>query len=232
MNQFLFGVLPYIAIVTLIVGSIARYDRDPYTWKASSSELLRKRQLAWGSNLFHFGILFIFFGHLIGLLTPIWVFDAMGISHSAKQLLAAVAGGIAGVAALIGAGLLIHRRLFDPRIRASSRFSDNMIIVLLGVQLMLGVISVPVSLSHLDGHEMVNLMAWANGIFTFDGQAASYIEDAQFIFKAHIVLGLIIFMVFPFTRLVHMFSGFAAPFKYFFRSGYQIVRTRKVKGRE
>ena len=120
LNTLVFGIYPYIALAVLILGSVIRYDREPYTWRSGSSQLLRRRQLVLGSVLFHVGVLVIFFGHLIGLLTPIQFFDAMGISHSAKQLLAIVAGGIAGVMAIIGATLLVHRRLFDARVRAAS----------------------------------------------------------------------------------------------------------------
>ena len=120
MHNFLFGIYPYIALSVLIIGSIARYERDPFTWKTSSSQLLRRRQLMLGSVLFHVGVLVIFFGHLVGLLTPIWIFDAMGISHSAKQTLAVVAGGVAGVMALVGGLMLFHRRMTDPRIRKTS----------------------------------------------------------------------------------------------------------------
>ncbi len=229
MNQFLFGTLPYIALVVLILGSIARYDRDPYTWKSSSSQILQRRLLTWGSILFHGGVLVVFFGHLFGLLLPVEFYDALGVPHSLKQGLAAIGGGIAGALALIGALLLIVRRLTDPRVRASSTFADTAIIVILALQLTLGLLTVPVSLSNMDGHEMVKLMNWANGIFTFDGAAASYIAEAPLIFKLHIVLGLIIFMLFPFTRLVHILSGLVAPFRYLLRPGFQIVRTRKKK---
>ncbi len=229
MNQFLFGTLPYIALVVLILGSIARYERDPYTWKSSSSQLLRRGMLKWGSILFHAGVLIVFFGHFFGLLLPVEFYDALGVPHSWKQALAAIGGGIAGAMALVGALLLIARRLSDPRIRATSGFGDTAIIILLAIQLGLGLLTVPVSLSNLDGHEMVKLMNWANGIFTFDGAAASYIADIPLIFKLHIVVGLFIFMVFPFTRLVHLLSGLAAPVRYLLRPGFQIVRTRKRK---
>lgn len=225
MHQFIFGIYPYIALSVLILGSIARYERDPFTWKTSSSQLLRRKQLITGSILFHVGVLVIFFGHLIGLLTPIWVFDALGIGHGFKQLLAVIAGGIAGVMALIGGGMLFHRRWTDPRIRKTSSFADIAILALLLIQLILGLGTIVVSLQHLDGHEMTTFMAWALGIFTFDPQAASYIEHAAPIFKLHLFLGLTIFLVFPFTRLVHMLS---VPVRYFVRPGYQIVRSRKA----
>ncbi|MGC9368899.1 MAG: respiratory nitrate reductase subunit gamma [Paracoccaceae bacterium] len=224
MHNFLFGIYPYIALSVAILGSIARYERDPFTWKSSSSQLLRRKQLIVGSVLFHVGVLIIFFGHLVGLLTPIWVFDAMGISHGAKQLLAVVAGGIAGVMALVGGGMLFHRRWTDPRIRKTSSLADIGILAMLLAQLVLGVGTIFISLQHLDGHEMTKFMSWAQGIWTFDGQAASYIADVHWLFKMHLFLGLTIFLVFPFTRLVHMLS---VPLRYFTRPGYQIVRSRR-----
>lgn len=229
MHNFLFGIFPYIAIGVGIMGTVARYERDPFTWKTSSSQLLRRRQLVVGSILFHVGVLVIFFGHLVGLLTPIWVFDAIGVSHGAKQLLAVVAGGIAGVMALVGGAMLAHRRWTDPRIRQTSSFWDMAILVMLLAQLVLGLATIFVSLGHLDGHEMVKFMYWAQGIFIFDAAAAAYIADVALVFKLHLFLGLLIIMVFPFTRLVHIVSGFAAPFRYLLmRPGYQIVRSRRT----
>lgn len=223
LHTFLFGIYPYIALSVLILGSIVRYDREPYTWRSGSSQLLRRKQLMWGSVLFHVGVLIIFAGHLVGLLTPIQIFELLGVSHEAKQLLAVVVGGIAGAMAIIGATLLVHRRLFDPRVRASSRPTDTLIIALLWIQLLLGLSTIPLSLQHIDGGEMVKFMAWAQGIFTFNTEASSYIADASIIFKLHLFLGLTIFLLFPFTRLVHMLS---APVRYLWRPGYQVVRER------
>lgn len=223
LNHIVFGWYPYFALTVFLAGSLIRFDREQYTWKASSSQMLRKSQLRWGSNLFHLGILAIFAGHLVGLLTPIQVFDALGISHGAKQMLAIVAGGIAGIACFIGIALLLHRRLFDARIRATSSFADTAILVILFVQLCLGLLTIPLSLGHLDGHEMVKFMTWAQGIAYLQPGASQAIADVHPIFKAHIFLGLTIFLVFPFTRLVHVWS---APVWYLGRRGYQIVRTR------
>ena len=223
LHTFLFGIYPYIALSVLVLGSLFRYDREPYTWRSGSSQLLRRKQLIIGSVLFHAGVLLIFAGHVVGLLTPIAVFDTLGISHGAKQLLAIVAGGFAGVLGIVGATLLIHRRFFDPRIRAASSFADNMIILLLWAQLALGLATIPLSMQHLDGHEMVKFMNWAQGIFTFNPDAASYVADAALVFKLHLFLGLTIFLLFPFTRLVHMLS---APIRYIWRPGYQVVRQR------
>ena len=224
MHNFLFGIYPYISLSVLLVGSIARYERDPFTWKTSSSQLLRRKQLVIGSILFHLGVLVIFAGHLVGLLTPIQIFDALGVSHGAKQTLAVVAGGIAGVSALIGGGMLFHRRWTDPRIRKTSSFADIAILAMLLAQLVLGLGTIFVSLQHLDGHEMTKFMAWAQGIFTFQAGAADHIADVALVFKFHLFLGLTILLVFPFTRLVHMLS---VPVRYFVRPGYQIVRSRR-----
>ncbi|MDP7184573.1 MAG: respiratory nitrate reductase subunit gamma [Paracoccaceae bacterium] len=224
MNEFFFGIYPYIALSVLLIGSIARYERDPFTWKTSSSQLLRRKQLVVGSILFHVGILVIFFGHLIGLLTPIDLFHALGVSNEFKQTLAVVAGGIAGVMALIGGLMLFHRRWTDPRIRKTSSFADIAILVLLLAQLILGIGTIFVSVQHLDGGEMVKFMTWAQKIFTFRAGAAAEIADVAMVFKLHLFLGLTIFLVFPFTRLVHMLS---APVRYVMRPGYQVVRSRR-----
>lgn len=223
-DQAAFGYYPYIALAVLAIGSVLRFDREPYTWRSGSSQLLRRKQLMVGSVLFHVGVLVIFGGHFVGLLTPIQVFDAVGISHGAKQVLAIVAGGIAGVLAILGALILLHRRVFDPRIRATSSFGDTAILALLTLQLALGLSTIPLSSQHLDGSEMVKFMSWAQGIFTLQPGAADYVADVHWIFKAHLILGLTIFLVFPFTRLVHMLS---APVWYLNRRGWQLVRTRR-----
>lgn len=224
-NQILFGVYPYIALSVLALGSVIRFDREQYTWRSGSSQLLRRKQLVAGSLLFHLGVLMIFAGHFVGLLTPIWIFDALHVPHAAKQMLAIVAGGLAGALALAGGLILLHRRLFDPRIRATSTFGDTAILVLLVTQLTLGLATIPVSLQHRDGHEMLKFMNWAQGVFSFQVGAAGYVADASWVFKAHLMLGMTILLVFPFTRLVHMLS---APVWYLNRRGWQLVRTKRA----
>jgi nitrate reductase gamma subunit len=221
-NHIVFGWYPYLCLTVFVLGSLLRFDREQYTWKTGSSQLLRRRQLMWGSNLFHVGILVIFFGHLIGLLTPIWIFDAIGVSHGFKQLMAIWVGGVAGLLCLIGIALLTHRRLFDPRIRTTSSVSDIAILLILFAQLLLGLATLPVSMGHLDGHEMVKFMNWIQGILLLRSDSWLLVADTHAIFKAHLVLGMTIFLVFPFTRLVHAFS---APIWYLGRRGYQIVRS-------
>lgn len=224
MNYFLFQIFPYIAVSVFLLGSILRFDRDPYTWRSKSSQLMRRKQLIIGSVLFHVGIIVVLAGHAIGLLTPIYIFDELGITHSAKQMLAMIAGGVAGTMCLVGLLLLLHRRLFDPRVRATSSFADVSVLVLLLGQLLLGLYSITLSMHHLDGHEMVKFMNWAQSIVTFKEGASGYVSDVHIVFKAHLTLGMFILFVWPFTRLVHVFS---APFGFIFRP-YQVVRKREV----
>ena len=224
LHQFLFGIYPYICVAVFLLGSLVRFDRDQYTSKSDSSQLLRRGQLRWGSNLFHLGILGIFFGHVVGLLTPLSVWHALGVSASAKQMLAIVAGGLAGIACLVGLILLIHRRLVEARIRATTRTMDLAVLYLLLAQLLLGLFSITVSARHLDGGEMIKLMMWAQHIVTFRGDAAAFVADVALVFKLHLVLGMTIFLVFPFSRLVHIWSGFAT-LAYVTRA-YQVVRHR------
>jgi len=224
LHTLLFGIYPYICITVFLLGSVIRFNRDQYSWRSGSSQLLRRRQFMLGSNLFHVGILVIFFGHLIGLLTPITVFDALGISHGVKQLLSIVVGGVAGVFCLIGLTLLAHRRLFDARIRKTSSAGDILVLLILWVQLVLGLLTIGVSVGHLDGAEMVRFMAWAQLLMRFDLNAGALLINAHILFKLHIVLGLTVFLIFPFTRLVHIWS---APIWYLGRRGYQIVRSAR-----
>lgn len=222
-NHALFGIYPYIAFAVFGIGSLVRFETDQYGWRSKSSQFLRRKQLVWGSVLFHLGILGLLLGHAVGLLTPIAIFDAIGIGHGFKQMTAIVAGGLFGSMCFVGLTLLLHRRVFDSRIRKTSSPSDIAVLVILSVQLVLGMLTLPLSLAHPDGHEMVKFMSWAQGIVTLQSGASAYIEGVPLIFRLHIVLGLTIFLIFPFTRLVHVWS---APVGYIGRR-YQVVRTKR-----
>ena len=220
-HQALFGVYPYVALSVFLIGSLVRFDTDQYGWRSKSSQLLRRRQLVWGSVLFHVGILGILLGHAVGLLTPVVVFEFLGISHGFKQMMAIVVGGICGTACFVGLVMLLHRRLFDSRIRKTSSISDMAVVLILFVQLSLGMLTIPLSLGHLDGTMMVKFMNYVQGIVTLRPQPA-LIAGVPLIFKLHMFLGFTIFLIFPFTRLVHVWS---APVGYLFRN-YQVVRTK------
>ena len=225
LNYFLFGVYPYIAFTVFLVGSLIRFDRDQYTWKSDSSQLLKAGQLRIGSNLFHVGVLFLFFGHLFGMLTPHFLYEHF-LDAGSKQLMAMVSGGIAGVLGFIGVSVLLHRRLFEPRIRINSKASDIVLLVLLWLQLALGLATIPLSAQHLDGSMMMKLAGWAQNIVTFQAGAPEMLAQAGVIFKLHMFLGMSIFFIFPFTRLVHVWSGFGTV-AYLVRP-YQVVRSRRL----
>ena len=224
-NFLFFGAYPYIALAVLIVGSWARYDNAQYTWKAGSTQMLNDKGMRIASNLFHVGVLFIIFGHFIGLLLPESIYHYV-ISTPNKQLLAMVSGGFFGMLAFIGLTMLIKRRFTDDRVRANGSRGDQLVLLLLYAQLILGLISIVVSAGHMDGSVMVLLATWAQSIVTFQpAAAAEAVASVNIIYKLHIFLGMTLFVVFPFTRLVHIISGFAAPVKYLTRN-YQIVRSK------
>ena len=225
LDHFIFGVYPYIALSVFLLGSLIRFDRDQYSWKSDSSQLLRKGQLRLGSNLFHVGVLFLFGGHSVGMLTPHFVYESF-MSAGDKQFLAMVSGGVFGVLGFVGVTLLLHRRLSDERIRLNSKTSDIVLLVLLWAQFALGLATIPLSAQHLDGSMMLKLAEWAQRIVTFRGGGVELLADASWIFKAHMFLGMSIFFIFPFTRLVHVWSGFGT-LAYVVRP-YQVVRSRRV----
>lgn len=219
--QILFMWYPYFCLTTFLVGSLIRFDRDQYSWRAGSSQLLRRRQLVWGSNLFHLGILFLFFGHLVGLLTPTEVYTLV-MTVPQKQMIAVAAGGIAGTLCFIGLTMLLYRRLIDSRIRATSTRMDIAVLVLLWVQLTLGLLTLPHSMAHSDGSVMLVLAHWAQGLLTLHPVDTATLQGLDWPYLAHLVLGSTIFLLFPFSRLVHIWS---APVWYLGRKGYQVVRT-------
>lgn len=220
-NHFLYGLYPYICLSVFFVGSLVRFERGQYTWRSGSSQMLRTKQFRWGSNLFHIGILFLFFGHFVGLLTPHWVYEHF-ISASAKQMVAIVSGGLAGAVCFVGLTLLLHRRLTDARIRATSTPMDIAILIVLWLQLVLGLITLPYSFMHADGSVMLLLSEWAQRVVTFRGGAAELVAGLAWPYRLHLILGMTIFLLFPFSRLVHIWS---APVGYVLRS-YQVVRRR------
>ncbi|PKL96826.1 MAG: respiratory nitrate reductase subunit gamma [Gammaproteobacteria bacterium HGW-Gammaproteobacteria-8] len=222
-NQFIFGVYPYIAGTIFIFGSLLRFERGQYTWRAMSSQMLTPRSKTFrrASVAFHVGILFLFFGHLVGLLTPSWFYhDILGIDPGFKQIVAIASGGLFGLLCLFGLTYLLWRRLFVPAVRANSARMDTFIICLIWLQLATGMSTTFVSIDHLDGHVMQQLGHWAQAIVTFQSGAHEHILDVHWIYKSHMFLGLIMFTAFPFSRLVHIWSW---PWAYT-RRRYQVVR--------
>jgi len=228
-NTLLFGVYHYVCLVVLLIGSLIRFDRDPYTWKSDSSQMLRKRQLRLGSNLFHYGVIIVILGHFAGFLAPDWAVD-WALSPVAHQLLAMVVGGIAGLVGIVGLTILIARRLGDPRIRLNSRKWDIAVVLMLWLQLALGLLTVPLSAFHMDGVLFETLTSHVKSVVTLDSGAAALMAEVPLPYKLHILLGFTLFLVSPFTRTIHIWSGVGA-LAYLFRP-YQIVRTTHTRAKE
>lgn len=222
-NNLLFGYYPYMAGTVFLLGSLVRFDLSQYTWRTGSSQLLHSNTtFRYAMNAFHIGIILLFFGHFFGLLTPPAIYHAFGISTGVKQAASMVAGGVFGLLCLLGITYLLYRRLFIPRVRANSAFMDTFVIILLYIQLLLGIGTIWVSTGHMDGSMMLMMTEWAQRIVTFRGGAAQALAGAHWYYKLHIFIGVTIFLVFPFTRLVHIWS---VPYAYIARS-YQVVRRR------
>ncbi len=227
MATLLFGTFPYIALTTFLLGSLIRFDREQYTWKADSTQLLEREQLRKGSILFHIGVLALFFGHFVGLLTPHSLFLSIGVSDMSHQYIAIIAGALFGTVCMMGGVLLWKRRMYNSRIRANSRFMDIFILNWLLVTLGIGLLTIPVSLYHAlngDPSVMIALADWAQSIFTLSPNP-KLLNEVDFIFKLHLFLGMSVFLMFPFTRLVHVWS---VPLGYLARP-YQVVRSKYVK---
>lgn len=222
LNFFFFGIYPYLAGAVFLTGSLVRFDYEPYTWKSGSSQFLRRRGMLLASNAFHVGIILLLSGHAIGLLTPHEVYTSFGLTAEAKQVMAMTAGGIFGTLCLLGMVFLVHRRLTDDRVKAAGTTMDTVILLLLFAQLVLGLLTIPVSAHHTDASAMLALAEWAQRIVTFRGGAAELVAGTDAIFQIHLVLGLTIVLLFPFSRLVHIWS---VPLSYLGRR-YQLVRRR------
>jgi nitrate reductase gamma subunit len=227
-NAFLFGIYPYVCLAVLLIGSLIRFDREPYTWKSDSSQMLRAGQLRLGSNLFHYGVIVVILGHFAGFLAPHWAID-WALSPVGHQLLAMVVGGIAGLIAIVGLSILLHRRIADPRIWLNSRKWDIAVVLMLWLQLALGLLTVPLSAFHMDGALFETLTTYVKGVVTFDGSTFALMIGVPLVYKLHILLGFTIFLVSPFTRMIHIWSG-AGALAYLFRP-YQIVRTPRTRAK-
>lgn len=224
--KFFFAVYPYICLTVFVVASWIRYDHEQYTWKTDSSMLLSKSNMVFASNFFHIGVLSIFGGHFAGLVLPHGLWAGLGISDMGHQWVAIYAGAVFGTMALIGGVILWARRMFNPRIRATSRFTDSFVISWLMLTLVFGLATLPFSIGHAnhgDPAVMLALAEWVKSILLLNPQP-DLLAGVDPIFRAHIFLGMTVFLIFPFTRLVHILT---APISYLGRA-YQIVRSKRL----
>lgn len=227
LKQFLWVILPYVVLTIFIGGHIWRYQYDQFGWTSKSSEVLEKRQLRLGSLLFHWGILFVFIGHVMGILIPEAVYETMGISEEAYHLIA-LAGGIpAGLAALIGLIILTRRRIAAKRVRVTSSRGDWIALFFLAIVILTGLFSTLLNIDSNGFDYRTTIGPWFRGVLMFRPNPA-YMEQVPIWFQIHIIAALGIFAVWPFTRLVHVFS---LPLRYL-RRNYVVYRKRMPKQAE
>lgn len=224
LNQFLWGTLPYIILTIFIGGHIYRYNHDQFGWTSKSSELLEKKELRLGSLLFHWGIIFVFVGHVMGILIPEGVYEAMGISEETYHVIALVGGIPAGMAAVIGLFILLHRRLTVKRIFLTSTRGDFIALFFLAVVVLSGLSSTFLNIDSNGFDYRTTIGPWFRSLFMFQPNP-EYMENVPVWFKIHILAAFGIFAVWPFTRLVHVFS---LPLRYLNRS-YVVYRKRMPK---
>lgn len=218
-NNLLFTYLPHISMTLFWFGVITRIVISPQSIQAESSQFLSKKGQRWGGNLFHYGILMVFIGHFTGLYTPENLYHLV-MTTATKRALAITMGSVFGTSAFVGVIILLIRRLKNQRLRINSKPQDILLIVLLLIEMGLGLISIFITAgSSIENY--AELGTWAQKVITFQPDAGAVIAGHSLIYKMHIVTGLFIFMIFPYTKLMHML---VMPVAYFFRSGYQLVR--------
>ena len=219
----LWVVLPYVTFTVFIVGTFWRYKYDKFGWTTRSSQLYERKLIRIASPLFHIGILAVLVGHIMGLIVPESWTDAVGLSESTYHFMAVSLGAVAGACTLIGIVLLIYRRRSVGPVYAATTDNDKFMYIFLVSAICLGVLATLVGAGVLgSGHNYrADVSPWFRSIFYFDPQP-ELMAGAPTAFKVHAVAGLLLFMIWPFTRLVHAFS---APLGYIFRP-YVVYRTR------
>jgi nitrate reductase gamma subunit len=218
-------VLPYIALTAFVVGHIWRHRRDGFRWTARSTQLLERRLLLVGSVLFHVGILGAIAGHVLGILIPESWTEAVGISEDAYHWIAVVAGGAAGIVLCIGALVLVYRRLRIDRIRATTLQSDWVMYPLLLTTIVLGMLCTFMG-GLADAYNYRETVSpWFRSVFTLQPKG-SLMTGAPFVYQAHVTIAWVLFAVWPFTRLVHVWS---VPLGYVVRSPI-VYRAKRAGG--
>ncbi|UXR69392.1 MULTISPECIES: respiratory nitrate reductase subunit gamma [unclassified Staphylococcus] len=222
-NQFLWVIFPYLCLAIFVIGHIARYKFDQFSWTAKSSEFIEKKQLKWGSLLFHLGIIPVFFGHVVGLLIPAHWLESVGVNNHLYHIGAVYIGSIFGIITLIGMFLLTARRVTKQNVRRLSSASDIFVNFLLLTIVFVGCYATLVTnatVPDFDYRQTISI--WFRGLFMLSPDA-SLMVDVPLAFKLHVLLGFSIMACWPFTRLVHVWS---VPLTYASRS-YIIYRKHK-----
>ncbi|MBM7461318.1 respiratory nitrate reductase subunit gamma [Rhodococcus coprophilus] len=216
------NVVPYVTLAVLIVGTWWRYRYDKFGWTTRSSQLYESRLLRIGSPLFHFGILVVIIGHIIGLLIPkSWTYS-LGISQHAYHVQALVLGTIAGLCTLVGVGLLVYRRRTNGPVYSATTLNDKVMYVVLVAAIVAGLATTLMGAGVVGEHNYRDTVSpWFRSIWILQPKG-ELLAEAPVSFQIHTLIGLLLFAIWPFTRLVHAFS---APLGYLFRP-YIVYRSR------
>ena len=202
-NNFFLGYLPYIALGVFLAGLLYRLHRRNSTIQATSSQFVSNdKGIRWGSPLFHFAIIMVFFGHIFGLLAPEWAYKWL-MSIETKRTLAIIMGSLSGIAALAGIAMLAARRFSNKRVRATGRFQDYIIVSLLLLQIALGLWGTYIT-SRSPIADYIAMEDWAQGIALLKPDSWKHIMDLDWVYKLHLINGFLIIILFPFTKLMHM----------------------------
>lgn len=223
-NQFLWVIVPYLCVAIFFIGHIARFKFDQFSWTAKSSEFIEKKQLKWGSLMFHLGIIPVAMGHFVGLVIPASWLSAVGVNDHLYHIGAVYIGSIFGIITMIGMLLLTARRVTKKNIRKLSSTSDIIVNFLLLFIVFMGCYATLVTnatIPTFDYRETISI--WFRQLFMFSPDA-TLMTQVPLAFKMHILLGFVIMAFWPFTRLVHVWS---VPLTYVSRS-YIIYRKHKV----
>lgn len=206
LTELTWGIFPYICLTVMIVGTLCRYQADQLRWTSKSSELLEKKLLIIGSISFHIGLLFVFIGHVLGLLIPIQVYNAIGVSSEVYHRAAIILGGLAGLVTLGGISILLYRRIAVASVRRDSDFSDYVVDGLLWIVILTGVaFTLGYNLANGPYEYRATVGAWVRGVLTLQPNAA-LMTGVPLILQAHVVLSILLFGISPFTRLIHVYS--------------------------
>jgi len=223
MDVLLWGVLPYVVLVLLVGGTVWRYRYDKFGWTTRSSQLYESRLLRIGSPLFHFGILLVLVGHIGGLVIPESWTEAVGVSEGLYHVNALLFGSIAGVCTLVGILILVYRRRRTGPVFMATTRNDKLMYVLLVGAIVLGLWTTLVSVGA--GSEAHNyretVSPWFRSVFLLRPDVEAMAE-APLQFHLHALVGMALFALWPFSRLVHAFT---APLHYLFRP-YIVYRSR------
>lgn len=205
-DQLLWVIFPYACIAIFIIGHIFRFKYDQFSWTAKSSEFVEKKSLMWGSILFHLGIIPVILGHVVGLGIPASWLRAIGVSNHLYHIGAVYIGSIFGIVTLIGMLLLTARRVTNENVRKLSSLSDILVNFLLLFIVFIGCYSTIVTNATLPDFDYRNTISeWFRGLLILRPEAG-YMEGVPLSFKIHVITGFLITALWPFTRLVHVWS--------------------------